>query len=169
MKRKVLYPGSFDPITNGHIDVIRRAVKLFDEVVIAVAVNTEKKPFFSVEERMDFVRKVFKGEKKVRVKSFKGLVVDFAKSQGIYCMIRGIRATSDFEYEFQMALTNRKISKNRLETIFLTPSQEYFYVSSRLSKQLAFLKAPIQDIVPGCVAKALQGKFLQLSKKLLIK
>jgi len=169
MKRKVIYPGSFDPITNGHIDVVRRALAIFDEVVVAVAVNTEKIPTFTVEERVAFIRRVFAGQKKVKVKSFRGLMVRFAEKEGAYSMIRGLRATSDFEFEFQMALTNRKLSRKKIETVFLTPSQEYFYISSRLIKELASFNSSVKDFVPGFVAEALRRKFLSGPQKLLIK
>lgn len=169
MKRKVIYPGSFDPITNGHIDVVRRALEIFDEVIVAVAVNTEKIPTFTIEERMAFIQRVFRGERRVKVKSFKGLIVRFAEKEGADCMIRGLRATSDFEFEFQMALTNRKISRKRVETVFLTPSQEYFYISSRLIKELASFDSSVEDFVPGFVAQALKKKFLGRAKRLLLK
>ena len=169
MKHKVIYPGSFDPITNGHIDVVRRALEIFDEVIVAVAVNTEKIPTFSIEERVAFIQRVFRSENRVKVKSFKGLIVRFAEKERADCMIRGLRATSDFEFEFQMALTNRKISRKRVETIFLTPSQEYFYISSRLIKELASFDSSVEDFVPSFVAQALKKKFLGGAKKLLLK
>jgi pantetheine-phosphate adenylyltransferase len=158
MKKTIIYPGTFDPITHGHIDVIRRALALFDKVIVAVVENGEKDTLFSVKERVDFIRKVFAKERRVSIKSFKGLIVRFAQKEGVKCLLRGLRATSDFEYEFQMALTNRKLSKNQIETIFLTPSQEFFYVSSKLIKQVAALKGPLEDLVPPNVLKALREK-----------
>lgn len=158
-KSKVLYPGSFDPITKGHIDVINRALHLFETVIVAVAINTSKQPTFTVEERLEFIRKCFKDNPKVKVCRFEGLAVDFAKKEGVSCLIRGLRAISDFEYEFQMALTNRKLAPN-IETIFLTPKQEYFYISSRMMKELAMFDGSISEFVPAHVEKALKRKFL---------
>jgi pantetheine-phosphate adenylyltransferase len=165
MKHTVVYPGSFDPITNGHIDVIRRALELFDTVVVAVAHNTEKTPVFTVAERVNFIQRAFKDKKRVVVKSFHGLIVQFAEAEGINCVIRGLRATSDFDFEFQMALTNRKVSNQKIETVFLTPSQEYFYISSRLIKELSMFGSSVKHFVPDFVAKALQEKFSSDSKK----
>ena len=169
MKHKVIYPGSFDPITNGHIDVIHRALELFDQVVVAVAINTEKVPTFTVHERVDFIQRVFKTQKRVIVKSFRGLIIRFAEKEGAKCMIRGLRATSDFDFEFQMALTNRKISRKKIETIFLTPSQEYFYISSRLIKELASFDSSVDEFVPSFVASSLNKKFLNATRKNLLK
>ena len=158
-KSKVLYPGSFDPITNGHIDVVKRALHLFETVIVAIAVNTNKEPTFSIKERIEFICRSFSGNKRVKICFFEGLAVDFAKKEGVTCLIRGLRATSDFEYEFQMALTNRKLAP-AIETIFLTPSQEYFYISSRTAKELAMFDGSIGDFVPAHVEKALKKKFL---------
>jgi len=159
VKKSIVYTGTFDPITNGHIDVVRRALQVFDEVIVAVAVNAEKSPLFSIEERMGFIRRVFSQERRVKVLSFKGLVVRFAEREGVKCLLRGLRATSDFEYEFEMALANRKLSRNKIETVFLTPSQEYFYLSSKLIRQVAQLKGPLENLVPGCVRTALRKKY----------
>ena len=155
--RKVIYPGSFDPITYGHIDVVKRALHLFEEVIIGVAINREKKPVFTAEERVDFIQRAFPGNKRVQVCRFEGLAVDFAKRRGVSCIIRGLRATSDFEYEFQMALTNRKLAP-QLETVFLTPSQEHFYISSRVLKELAAFNGPLEGFAPPYVVKALKRK-----------
>ena len=165
-KSKVLYPGSFDPITYGHIDVIKRALHLFDEVIVAVATNTEKNPIFSLKEKTQFIERVFQKEKRVKVKSFKGLSVRFAEEQGVGCMVRGLRAVSDFEYEFQMALANRKIMRKSIESIFLMPSQEHFYVSSRLIKEIATFRGPIEDFVPSFVAKSLKEKISRSPRKI---
>jgi pantetheine-phosphate adenylyltransferase len=156
-KRKAIYPGSFDPITNGHIDVIKRALRLFDEVIVAVALNTEKHPLFTTKERVALIKQSLKGVRGAKVADFNGLVIDFAKANKVDCMIRGLRANSDFEYEFQMALTNRHLSKE-VETIFLTPSQEYFYVSSRLMKELSTFGGEISEFVPSHVEAALRQK-----------
>lgn len=157
MCQKAIYPGTFDPVTNGHIDVIKRAVKLFGEVIVAVAHNPQKSPFFSVEERVKFLTESVKGIEGVTVVSFKGLVVDFARKNKAAIMIRGIRMLSDFEYEFQMALTNRKFADD-VETIFLMPSESYSYVSSKLLKEAASLGADLSYFLPPFVESALKKK-----------
>ncbi len=162
-KRKVLYPGSFDPITYGHIDVIERALHLFDEVIVGIAVNREKKPTFTIEERIDFIRRAFPDNERVKACYFDGLAVDFAKKEEVSCLIRGLRATSDFEYEFQIALTNRKLAP-KLETIFLTPQQEYFYISSRVLKEVAAFSGSLDGLAPDYVAQALKNKISALKK-----
>jgi pantetheine-phosphate adenylyltransferase len=157
MCQKAIYPGTFDPVTNGHIDVIKRAVKLFGEVIVAVAHNPQKSPFFSVEERVKFLTESVKLIEGVTVVSFKGLVVDFARKNKAAIMIRGIRMLSDFEYEFQMALTNRKFADD-IETIFLMPSESYSYVSSKLLKEAASLGADLSYFLPPFVESALKKK-----------
>lgn len=157
MCQKVIYPGTFDPVTNGHIDVIRRAVKLFGEVTVAVAHNPQKNPLFSVEERVKFLKDSVKDIDGVTVVSFKGLVVDFARRNNARIVIRGLRMVSDFEYEFQMALTNRKLDDS-VETIFLMPSESFSYVSSKLLKEAAGLGADVSYFLPACVEKALKKK-----------
>ena len=132
-KRRAIYPGSFDPVTNGHLDLIKRALSIFDEVIVVIAVNSEKNTLFSVEERVDFLKRAVKGLKGVKVESLEGLTVDYAVAKKASTLIRGLRATSDFDYEFQMALTNRRLSK-KVDTIFLMPSESHFYLSSRLIK-----------------------------------
>ena len=156
-KRRAIYPGSFDPVTYGHLDVIQRALSIFDEVIIVVAINAQKKTLFSVKERLDFLKKAVKGLKGVRIDSLNGLTVDYAVRQKASAIIRGLRATSDFDYEFQMALTNRKLSK-QVDTIFLMPSEAFFYVSSRLIKEIAALKGNITGLVPSFVAESLKNK-----------
>lgn len=156
--RRGIYPGSFDPVTFGHIDLIRRALGIFDEVVVAVALHsTDKQPLFSVEERMRFLKDATKGLQGVSVESFDGLVVDYARKKGANAMIRGVRMISDFEYEFQMALTNRKLADD-IETIFLMPHENYSYISSRLIKEVAMLKGDISSFVPAEVLKAIKKK-----------
>lgn len=157
MSQKAIYPGTFDPITYGHIDLIKRALEIFPEVTIAVAHNPQKAPLFSVEERLDMIKKATSGMNGLKVCDFKGLVVDFARKRKAKVLIRGLRMISDFEYEFQMALTNRKFASD-IETIFLMPQEKYSYVSSKLLKEAAFLGADLSDFVPGFVAKALKQK-----------
>ncbi len=157
MCQKALYPGTFDPVTNGHIDVVKRAVKIFGEVIVAVAHNLEKAPLFSVEERVDLLKKSLKGIDGVTVSSFEGLVVDFARRNKAAVVIRGLRMLSDFEYEFQMALTNRKLADD-IETIFLMPSESYSYLSSKLLKEAASLGADLSYFMPLFVEDALKKK-----------
>ncbi len=157
LRQKAIYPGTFDPVTNGHIDVVNRAVKLFDEVLVAVAFNSQKAPLFSVQERVDFLKKTFKKLDSVKVVSFEGLVVDFARKNSVKIVIRGLRMLSDFEYEFQMALTNRKLADD-IETIFLMPCESYSYVSSKLLKEAAKMNADLSYFLPDFVEKALKNK-----------
>ena len=157
--RRAIYPGSFDPVTNGHLDVIERARKLFDEVVVAVADNDEKQPLFSLKERLDLLRETAGKIGNVRVAQFKGLLVEFARAEGAGTVIRGLRAVSDFEFEFQMALMNRKLDAV-VETIFLMPKEDYTYLSSRIVKEIARLGGNVSSFVPACVAKALSRKFI---------
>jgi pantetheine-phosphate adenylyltransferase len=157
MKKKAVYPGTFDPVTYGHIDLIKRALKIFDTVVIAVAHNADKMPLFSVDERMAMLRQATKGMKGVVIESFDGLAVDYVRRKGSVVMVRGLRMLSDFEYEFQMALTNRKFAQD-IETIFMMPSESYSYLSSKLIKEAFALGANVRDFVPPFVAKALTQK-----------
>jgi pantetheine-phosphate adenylyltransferase len=157
MKKKAVYPGTFDPVTYGHIDLIKRALKIFDTVVIAVAHNADKMPLFSVEERMSMLKQATKGMRGVVIESFDGLAVDYVRRKGSVVMVRGLRMLSDFEYEFQMALTNRKFAQD-IETIFMMPSESYSYLSSKLIKEAFALGANVRDFVPPFVAKALTRK-----------
>lgn len=157
-KRRAIYPGSFDPITNGHLDLIKRALSIFDEVIITVAVNSEKSSLFNVDERLQFIRRAVKNLRGVKVDSFDGLTVNYAVAARASTIIRGLRATSDFDYEFQMALTNRHLSK-KVDTVFLMPSESNFYLSSRLIKEIASLNGDISNYVPDFVAKRLAEKF----------
>jgi pantetheine-phosphate adenylyltransferase len=163
MKKIVVYPGSFDPVTYGHLDIIKRALKISDKVVVAVAHNTDKKALFSVRERMDMIKKAVKGLKGIEVSDFKGLVVDYVRKKGARVVIRGLRMISDFEYEFQMALTNRKLADD-IETIFMMPSESYSYLSSKLIKEAASLGANLEEFVPGFVETAIKKK-LKSNKK----
>lgn len=160
MCQKAIYPGTFDPVTNGHIDVVKRAVRLFDEVIVAVASNPQKAPLFTTEERVEFLKGSFKNLNSVKVISFEGLIVDFARRNKINIVIRGLRMLSDFEYEFQMALTNRKLADD-IETIFLMPSESYSYVSSKLLKETARLGADLSYFLPTFVEAALKKKLGQ--------
>jgi pantetheine-phosphate adenylyltransferase len=156
--RRVIYPGSFDPITNGHLDVINRAATLFDEVVVAVAFNEQKQGLFTAEERLTLIRGVSPTLPNVRVAQFDGLLMDFAKKEGATAVVRGLRAVSDFEFEFQMALMNRKLEP-QIETIFLMPAEKYTYLSSRIVKDIARLGGDVSAFVPVSVAKALRERF----------
>ncbi len=155
--RTAIYPGSFDPIHNGHLDVIGRAAKLCGRVIVAVAVNHAKTGLFSMEERVGLIRAASAHIPGVEVKSFGGLLVDFVRAEGGDAVIRGLRAVSDFEYEFQMALMNRSLDGN-FETLFLVPSQEHIYLSSRIVKEVASLGGQIDRFVPGVVREALGKK-----------
>ena len=156
--RRAIYPGSFDPVTNGHLDVIERARKLFDEVIVAVAHNDEKQALFSLQERLDLLQETVAKIDNVRITQFDGLLVEFAAAQKATAVIRGLRAVSDFEFEFQMALMNRKLEAS-VETIFLMPKEEFTYLSSRLVKEIARLGGDVSSFVPPAVAKALGKKF----------
>jgi pantetheine-phosphate adenylyltransferase len=158
--RRAIYPGSFDPVTNGHLDVIERARKLFDEVIVAVAHNDEKQPLLSLTERLDLLRETAGRIANVRIAEFEGLLVDFAKAQNAGAVIRGLRAVSDFEFEFQMALMNRKLDA-AVETIFLMPKEEYTYLSSRIVKEIARLGGDVSSFGPTCVAKVWNRQFAQ--------
>src|SRR3954469_12551430 len=155
--RRAIYPGSFDPVTNGHLDVIERARKLFDEVIVAVAHNDQKNPLFALEERLDLLHATVGKLKNVEIAPLNGLLVDFAVARKATAVIRGLRAISDFEFEFQMALMNRKLNP-KVETIFLMPKEEYTYLSSRIVKEIARLGGDVKDFVPPRVAKALTRK-----------
>ena len=155
---RALYPGSFDPVTNGHLDVLGRAAKLFDEVVVAVAHNESKKGLFSTAERVELLKRATVAMPNVRVTSFEGLLVDFARLQKARAVIRGLRAVSDFEFEFQLALMNRSLEPE-LEALFLMPSEEYTYLSSRLVKEVARLGGDVGRFVPHCVQTALSDRF----------
>jgi pantetheine-phosphate adenylyltransferase len=156
--RRAIYPGSFDPITNGHLDVIERARKLFDEVIVAVAHNDEKQALFTLEERLALLNESIGKIDNVRIAQFEGLLVEFAATEKASAVIRGLRAVSDFEFEFQMALMNRKLETN-VETIFLMPKEEYTYLSSRIIKEIARLGGDVSSFVPAAVGKALAVKF----------
>jgi len=157
MCQKAIYPGTFDPVTYGHIDLIKRAQEIFSEVIVAVGHNAHKKPLFSLKERVDMLKKATAGIPGIVVYDFSGLVVDYARQQKAKVLIRGLRMVSDFEYEFQMALTNRKLAPD-IETIFLMPQETYSYLSSKLLKEAASLGADLSSFVPDFVEKALKKK-----------
>lgn len=156
-----LYPGTFDPITNGHIDLIKRALKFFDKIIVAIGENPAKKPLFSLEERMEMITKSLEELNlldRVEVDFFSGLLVEFAKKKGATAIIRGLRAVSDFEYEMQMALMNRKLS-NSIDTLFLMPSLKYIFLSSSIIKEAAKYGGSVEDLVPKIVSQKLKEKF----------
>ncbi len=157
MKKVAVYAGSFDPLTYGHIDIVRRASKIFDRIIVAVAHNIDKKPLFTVKERVSMIKEAASAMRNVEVDDFNGLAVDYVSRAGANVLIRGLRALSDFEYEFQMALTNRKLDES-IETIFLMPNESYSYLSSTLIKEAASLGANIGKFVPAFVAKKLKAK-----------
>jgi len=154
--RRAIYPGSFDPITNGHLDIIERSAKLFDEVVVAVLLNIEKEPMFSADERMEMIRSVITWDN-VSVDSFEGLLVDYATRKQAQVIVRGIRAVSDYEYELQMALMNRRLEP-RIETVFMMSGEAYSYLSSRLTKEVFKLGGSIKGLVPNLVEQRMNAK-----------
>ena len=162
--RRAIYPGSFDPVTNGHLDIIERGCKLFDEIIISILVNPDKQPFFTTEERKEMLTEVLKdihkGKCELRVDSFQGLLVNYAVAQQADAIVRGIRAISDYEYELQMALMNRRLEPS-IETVFMMPAETYSYVSSRLVKEVFHLGGAIEGLVPPLVKKRMHEKLQQ--------
>lgn len=158
--RRAIYPGSFDPVTFGHIDVIKRAANFVDEVIVAVAENENKKPLFTSDERTHMLMESLKDHPGVRVESFDCLLVDYAQERKVNVILRGLRAISDFEFEFQMALMNRRLKPN-LETVFLTPSEDVTFLSSRLVKEVARLGGDVRQFVPEIAVQALAKKFAE--------
>jgi len=156
-KIKAVYPGSFDPITNGHVDIIQRGLNLFDNIIVAVLENPKKQPLFTTKERMAMINTIFSQEKKVEVKSFHGLLVEFVEKNDAAIVIRGLRAISDFEYEFQMTLMNRKLNPD-IETLFMMPNVNYSFLSSKLVKEVCLLGGCLKDLVPKVVEKKLKAK-----------
>jgi len=157
MKKIAVYAGSFDPVTYGHIDIINRAARIFDQIIVAVAHNIEKEPLFDVKERVSMMKRVTHNIPNIKVDDFTGLAVDYVSKSGANVLIRGLRMVSDFEYEFQMALTNRKLNE-KIETIFLMPNEAYSYLSSTLIKEAASLGADVSNFVPGFIAAKLKAK-----------
>ncbi|HTP80740.1 MAG TPA: pantetheine-phosphate adenylyltransferase [Bacteroidota bacterium] len=155
--KTAIYPGSFDPITNGHLDILERALKLFDKVIITIAKNSSKHPVFDVRERLELIRKATAGYPQVEVDSFDGLLVEYARTKQATAVVRGIRAISDYEFEFQMALMNRKLN-DQVETVFLMPNEKYTYLNSTIVREIARLHGDISDFVPPGVRQALMNK-----------
>ena len=153
-----VFPGSFDPVTNGHLDIVRRGLAVFGRVRLAILVNSEKQPLFSVEERLEILREAFRGNPRVELDTFSGLLVDYARKVGASVILRGNRALSDFDYEFQMALMNRRLDP-RIETVFMMPAESYTYVSSRLVKEVFQLGGRVSDLVPPVVERRLREKY----------
>jgi pantetheine-phosphate adenylyltransferase len=156
--RTVIYPGSFDPLTNGHLDIIQRAARLFDRVIVAVASNESKHPLFTLQERVDLAQRVISTLPNVEVDSFDGLLIEYVARRQGHAIIRGLRAVSDFEFEFQLALMNRKLDE-RVETIFMMPKDTYTFLSSRIVKEIARLGGDVRQFVPDLVEAALKRRF----------
>jgi len=157
MSTLAVYPGSFDPLTNGHVDIIERGARLFDRIIVAILVNAEKAPLFTTAERVDIARKVFKNHANVEVDTFDGLLVDYVAKRKANALVRGLRAVSDFEYEFQMALMNRHLNPS-VETVFMMPAEKYSYISSRLIKEVFALGGQVHGLVPELVETRLREK-----------
>ena len=158
MKTIAIYPGTFDPITNGHLDLIKRALRTFDEVIITVAPSLKKQPLFTLQERLDLIHAAVKGLKRAKIDSFNSLLVDYVRKRKGNAILRGLRAISDFEYEFQMAHMNRRLN-TEIETVFMMPSQEYSYLTSSVIKEIASFGGSVKGLVPEKVEKALKEKF----------
>lgn len=165
---KAVYPGSFDPITNGHVDIIHRGLKIFDRLVVAVLENPKKQPLFTTKERVNMIKTVFDHHEHVEVKSFHGLLVDFARDNQSKVIMRGLRAISDFEYEFQMALMNRKLDPD-IETFFMTPSVDFSFLSSRLVKEVSQLGGCLKGLIPEAIEERLKEKLAQDPQTILYK
>jgi pantetheine-phosphate adenylyltransferase len=157
MSTLAVYPGSFDPLTNGHVDIISRGARLFDRIIVAILVNAEKSPLFTMDERVEITRSVFKTHGNVEVDTFDGLLVDYVERRDAQVIVRGLRAVSDFEFEFQMALMNRRL-RPKIETVFMMPAEQYTYISSRLIKEVFSLGGRVEGLVPDLVEQRLRGK-----------
>jgi pantetheine-phosphate adenylyltransferase len=158
MGKTAIYPGSFDPITNGHLDLIERGLKIFDEIIVAIAVNPVKKPLFTIEERVELISEVLKDHPRVKIDHFTGLLVDYVRRQETNVILRGLRAVSDFDYEFQLALMNRRLAPE-IETVFLMTSLKWVFLSSSILKEAVSLGGVVEDIVPPLVFQRLREKF----------
>ena len=157
MRNRAIYPGTFDPLTNGHVDIITRAIKIFPDIIVAVAFSEAKQPFFSLETRIALIKEALEHLPEVKVLGFDNLLIDFARKEKANILLRGLRAISDFEYEFQLAGMNRRLS-DAIETVFLTPSENFMFISSTLVREIASLNGDITSFVPPCVAKALNKR-----------
>ena len=157
MSTLAVYPGSFDPLTNGHVDIISRGARLFDRIIVAILVNAEKAPLFTMEERVEIARAVFRDHPNVEVDTFDGLLVDYVAKRGAQVIVRGLRAVSDFEFEFQMALMNQRLN-GTIETVFMMPAAQYSFISSRLIKEVFALGGRVHGLVPDMVEARLRGK-----------
>lgn len=158
MSTLAVFPGSFDPLTNGHVDIITRGARLFDRIVVAILVNQAKAPLFSMDERVEIARAVFAEVANVEIDTFNGLLVDYVERRGAQVIVRGLRAVSDFEYESQMALMNHRLNP-RIETVFMTPAEQYTYISSRMIKEVCSLGGQVHGLVPDAVEARLREKF----------
>jgi pantetheine-phosphate adenylyltransferase len=159
MSTLAVYPGSFDPLTNGHVDIITRGAKMFDRIIVAILVNAEKSPLFSMDERVEIARAVFASLPSVEVDTFDGLLVDYVARRRAQVIVRGLRAVSDFEFEFQMALMNQRLNP-KIDTVFMMPAEQYTYISSRLIKEVFSLGGRVNGLVPELVEERLRGKVL---------
>jgi pantetheine-phosphate adenylyltransferase len=157
-----VYPGTFDPLTNGHVDIISRGARLFDRIIVAILINAEKAPLFSMDERVEIARDVFKDQPNVEVDTFDGLLVDYVEHRHAQVVVRGLRAVSDFEFEFQMALMNHRLNPT-IDTVFMMPAEQYTYISSRLIKEVFALGGRVHGLVPEVVEERLRGKGLKRS------
>jgi len=157
-----VYPGTFDPLTNGHVDIISRGARLFDRIVVAILINAEKAPLFSMDERVEIAREVFKDQRNVEIDTFDGLLVDYVERRHAQVVVRGLRAVSDFEFEFQMALMNHRLNPT-IDTVFMMPAEQYTYISSRLIKEVFALGGRVHGLVPEVVEERLRGKGLKRS------
>jgi pantetheine-phosphate adenylyltransferase len=158
LKRTAIYPGTFDPFTNGHLDLVRRGLRIFDHLIVAVAPSPKKNPLFSVEERLALIGETLRGYRRVRTEMFDGLLVDYVKEKKGTAIVRGLRAVSDFEYELQLALMNRRLSSD-IETVFMMPSEEYSYLTATIVKEISSLGGNVKGLVPPHVERALRRKF----------
>jgi len=158
MKHVAVYPGTFDPVTNGHLDLVERSLRIFDEVIVAIAENPKKEPLFSLEERIDMFREVTKGFRRVTIEGFDGLLVDYVKEKKASGIVRGLRAVSDFEYEMQMALMNRRLD-HTIETVFLMPNEEYSFITSTIVREAASYGGDVSSLVPKAIVGKLRKKF----------